>query len=167
MIAFVLVLVGRDPGVPMSHKLRTFLRNSRVRGASSDFRTPQHVWVCTRRSVRKEERRQWAAASGNWSLIPALVMVGWFRWVPQSRGWRRDPLYRGGGERFFSQWRKEGGTIGNLLEKVFEHFIGCSSEAGTPRRRASSCRHSIVRHRACPATCGVAHLFPARLPSRS
>jgi hypothetical protein len=43
--------------------------------------------------------------------------------VPQSRGWRRDPPYRGGWREIFSQYRKEGRAIRNLLEKVFGHFI--------------------------------------------
>jgi hypothetical protein len=40
---------------------------------------------------------------------------------PQSKGWRRDLLYRGDGERFLVNGEKKG-DIGNLLEKVFGHF---------------------------------------------
>jgi hypothetical protein len=33
----------------------------------------------------------------------------WCRWAPQSRGWRRDPLCRGNGERFLVNGEKEEG----------------------------------------------------------
>jgi hypothetical protein len=39
---------------------------------------------------------------------------------PTDRGWRRDSLYRGDGEGFLVNGKK---AIGNLLEKVFCHFI--------------------------------------------
>jgi hypothetical protein len=43
-------------------------------------------------------------------------------WVPRSREWRRDALYRGDGEGFIVHGEKRG-AIGDLLEKVFSHFI--------------------------------------------
>jgi hypothetical protein len=50
------------------------------------------------------------------------VRAGDGEWVPQSRGWRRDPLYRGDGEGCLVHGGEKG-VIGDLLVKAFSHFI--------------------------------------------
>jgi hypothetical protein len=52
-----------------------------------------------------------AGAAGETGRLVAVArdaIYSVLEWVPQSRGWGRDPLYRGDGEKFLVHGEKEG-----------------------------------------------------------
>jgi hypothetical protein len=49
-----------------------------------------------------------AGETGRRAAVARDAIYSVLEWVPQSRGWGRDPLYRGDGEEFLVHGEKEG-----------------------------------------------------------
>jgi hypothetical protein len=73
------------------------------------------------RRARRPARHPRRSLRGRETPLHSGSTWWWCRWVPQNRGWRRDPLYTGDGEGVLVNGEKRGGYRGS----AGEGFIPC------------------------------------------